>query len=73
MTVHYLFFWRYRDPIRKKKAESITRYRCTQEEARARFGDSLIGPVDGSLELRAAPTAADLEANRTSAWWKKKD
>ena len=70
MNVHHFYFWRYRDPIRKKKAESISRFRCTEEEAINHFGDALIGPVEGSLEIRSAPTVEQLNANRTSAWWK---
>jgi hypothetical protein len=60
-----LYFWHYRDVIRKGRI-TATRYRCTEAEARERFGDALIGPVPGSAEERREPTPEEINADSAS-------
>jgi hypothetical protein len=55
--------WRYRDMIRKGKI-TATRYRCTEQEARERYGEYLIGVIPGSAEERAEPTEDETRANQ---------
>jgi len=44
-----LWFWYYRDPVTGRRRK--TRYRCSEEVARERYG-ATAEPVSHSLELR---------------------
>lgn len=72
-TTEKVYFWRYTEPGKRKP--QVTRWRCTEEEARARFTDPQ--PVPGSEEVRTILAPEEFHINSTSrfqhAWKRESD